>query len=61
MVTKRMLIIRDVMYAVLVVIILLPANPLGVTPLFKILLIIIAVGTRLWQHVNYYKETGKIY
>jgi len=49
------------MYAALVVILLLPSNPIGVSPTLKIILIVLAIGTRVWQHVNYYKQTGKIY
>jgi small basic protein len=61
MVTKTSLIFRDIMYAILIVVLLLPSNPLGVTLLLKVLAIVFAVGVRIWQHVNYYKETGKIY
>jgi uncharacterized membrane protein YqjE len=61
MTSKGMLIFRDVTYSILVILLLWPSNPLGITPLFKILLIAIAVGVRVWQHVNYYKQTGKIY
>ena len=58
---KTMLIVRDVMYAILIVIILLPSNPLGLTVLFKIIAVVFAVVVRIWQHVSYYKQTGKIY
>ncbi|MDB4924320.1 hypothetical protein [Mucilaginibacter sp.] len=61
MITKGMLIFRDVMYAILIVVILLPVNPLGLAPLAKILVTVFAIGVRIWQHVNYYKQTGKIY
>jgi|GEM_PF-1635869 hypothetical protein len=61
MTVRGMMILRDVMYAALVVILLLPSNPIGVSPTLKIILIVLAIGTRVWQHVNYYKQTGKIY
>lgn len=59
--SRTSLILRDIMYAVLIVTLLLPSNALGLSLLVKILVIVAAIGVRLWQHVNYYKETGKIY
>lgn len=59
-----MMIIRDVMYAVIIVALLLPGdlNPFpGINFAYKILLSVIGVSIRIWQHVNYYKATGKIY
>jgi len=61
MVTKASLIFRDVMYAVLVVVLLLPSNPLNVTNIMRVLAVVFAIGVRIWQHVTYYKQTGKIY
>lgn len=61
MVTKGALIFRDITYIALVVIILLPTNPLGISVWIKIFIIIIAIAQRIWQHVSYYKVTGKIY
>jgi len=61
---KTMMIIRDVMYTVLIILLLLPGdlNPFpGINITYKILIAILALGTRVWQHVNYYKATGKIY
>jgi len=55
------MIFRDVLYAVLVVLILLPSNPLGMKLIVQILLIVFAIGSRIWRHVVYYKRTGKIY
>lgn len=59
-----MMIIRDVMYAAVIILILLPGdlNPFpGISFLYKILIAVIGVSIRIWQHVNYYKATGKIY
>ncbi|MDB5005269.1 MAG: hypothetical protein JWQ34_3494 [Mucilaginibacter sp.] len=61
MTVRGMMILRDVLYAVLVVILLLPSNPIGVASTLRVVLIVLAIGTRVWQHVNYYKQTGKIY
>jgi hypothetical protein len=61
MTVRGMMILRDVMYVVLVVILLLPSNPIGVGSTLRVVLIVLAIGTRVWQHVNYYKQTGKIY
>jgi hypothetical protein len=61
MTPKGMMIFRDITYTILIVIVLFPTNPLGLTPLSKILVTIVAVGVRIWQHVNHYKKTGKIY
>ncbi len=61
MTTKGIMIFRDVLYAIVVALLLLRSNPLGIAPLWKILFIGMAVGVRVWQHINYYKQTGKIY
>jgi hypothetical protein len=61
MTTKTMLIIRDVLYVIMVVILLLPANPLGLSLTIRIGISVLAIATRVWQHINYYKATGKIY
>lgn len=64
MTAKGWMILRDVTYAILVVLLLLPGdyNPFpGIELTYKIILVVLAVGVRVWQHVNYYKETGKIY
>jgi hypothetical protein len=61
MTTKGMLIFRDITYAILIILIWLPANPLVIPIIGKALITIAAVGLRVWQHVNYYKQTGKIY
>jgi len=61
MISKGMMIFRDILYTILIVVLLLPSNPIGVNPVLKMLFIVIAVGSRIWQHVNYYKQTGKIY
>jgi len=61
---KTMMIIRDAAYAVLIVLLLLPGdlNPFpGINIVYKIIIAFLAFGTRIWQHVNYYKATGKIY
>ena len=56
-----MMIIRDVMYAILVVLLLMPVSPLPLSLTVRVGLSILAIATRVWQHVNYYKATGKIY
>lgn len=61
---KTMMIIRDVLYAIMIVLLLLPGhlNPFpGINITYKILIAFLAFSTRIWQHVNYYKATGKIY
>jgi hypothetical protein len=58
------MIIRDVVYALVIIAFLLPGdlNPFaGINIAYKILISFLMVSTRLWQHVNYYKTTGKIY
>jgi hypothetical protein len=55
------MIVRDVSYAILVVILLLPSNSFKLADPLRIILCVFAVGVRVWQHVNYYKQTGKIY
>jgi len=61
MVTKASLIFRDIMYGILIVVLLLPSNPLRVTIIMKVLAVVFAIAVRVWQHVTYYKQTGKIY
>ena len=56
-----MMIIRDVAYAILVVLLLLPVSPVPLSLTVRILVAALAIATRVWQHVNYYKQTGKIY
>jgi hypothetical protein len=59
-----MMIIRDVAYVVLITLLLLPGNlnPFpGISLAYKVLIAVLAVSTRIWQHVNYYKATGKLY
>jgi len=61
---KTMMIIRDVTYTIVIVLLLLPGDlnafP-GISLAYKILIAILGVAIRVWQHVNYYKATGKIY
>ena len=59
--SKLSLIIRDVLYAIIIVLLLLTTNPTNLNIWLKILLIVIAVAQRTWQHVAYYKQTGRIY
>jgi len=61
MTSKMSLIIRDVLYAVIIVMLLIPTNPADLSMLVRVLLIVIAIAQRTWQHVVYYKQTGKIY
>jgi len=61
MVTKTAMIFRDVLYAIVIVLLLLPTNPIDMSMPVRILLIAIAVAQRVWQHMTYYKVTGKIY
>jgi len=55
------MIVRDVSYLILVVILLLPSNPLGIGNVARTLICVFAVAVRVWQHVSYYRQTGKIY
>jgi len=59
--SKLSLIIRDVLYVIIIGLLLLPSNPTDLNIWVKIALIVIAVAQRTWQHVVYYKQTGKIY
>ncbi|MBC7400958.1 MAG: hypothetical protein H7289_13530 [Mucilaginibacter sp.] len=61
MTAKGWMILRDVMYTILVVLLLMPNSPLDLSLGVRIGLAILAVAVRVWQHYNYYKETGKIY
>jgi hypothetical protein len=64
MTAKGWMILRDVTYAILIVLLLLPGdlNPFpGIELTYKIIIAVLAAATRVWQHVNYYKATGKIY
>ncbi len=58
---KLSLIIRDALYVIIIGLLLLPSNPGDLPVWVKILLIVIAIAQRTWQHVVYYKQTGKIY
>jgi hypothetical protein len=61
MTAKAWMILRDVMYTILVVLLLLPVSPVPLSFTVRILIAILAITTRVWQHINYYKATGKIY
>ena len=55
------MIVRDVLYLLLAYLLLQPSNPLKMILVFRILMAVFLIGVRVWQHVNYYKKTGKIY
>jgi len=59
--SKGVLIVRDILYMILVIVLLLPGNPLGMSSLVRILFVIFAIGSSVWRHIVYYKATGKIY
>jgi hypothetical protein len=59
MMSKGMVIFGDI-FTVLVIV-WLSSNLIGLTPLLKMPFIVIVVGSRIWQHIKYYKQTGKIY
>jgi len=61
MTSKTSLIFRDITYTALVIIVLLPSNPIGISNWVKVFIIVIAGTQTIWQHYNYYKATGKIY
>ena len=61
MISRVSLIMRDVLYGALIVILFLPSSGLIINVWLKVFIIIIAVAQRVWQHVTYYKSTGKIY
>jgi hypothetical protein len=61
MATKYTIIFRDVLYAIIIALLLLPSNPTDMSALVKVILIVLAIAQRVWQHVTYYKQTGKIY
>jgi len=56
---KYSLIIRDVLYAIIIGLLLIPGTDLSW--LVRTILIVLAIAQRVWQHVVYYKQTGKIY
>ena len=60
MITRKSLIIRDVLYLVAVIILLMPNN-IMMSDWLKGLIITLVITMRIWQHVAYYKQTGKIY
>lgn len=53
------LIIRDVLYAIVIGLLLIPGADLSWA--VRIILIVVAIAQRVWQHVVYYKQVGKIY
>ena len=56
--------IRDAVYAIVIIALLLPDNLnifTGIDFVYKALIAFLMFSTRIWQHVNYYKATGKIY
>jgi hypothetical protein len=53
------LIIRDVLYAIVIGLLLIPGADLSWV--VRIILIVVAIAQRVWQHVVYYKQVGKIY
>jgi len=59
LVGKYTLIIRDVLYAIIIALLLFAGTDLS-TPV-RVILIVLAVAQRVWQHVVYYKQVGKIY
>jgi hypothetical protein len=59
--TTKAMIIRDILYAVMVVILLLPLSPVPLSLLIRAGIAVFFIAARVWQHVNYYKATGKIY
>jgi sterol desaturase/sphingolipid hydroxylase (fatty acid hydroxylase superfamily) len=61
MISKTSLIFRDITYTALIIIVLLPSNPIGISNWVKVFIIVVAIVQRVWQHYNYYKATGKIY
>lgn len=59
--TRNSLILRDVLYAVLIVLVLMPGSDLANLVWAKVCIVVFGVAQRIWQHVTYYKLTGKIY
>jgi hypothetical protein len=58
---KGNLILRDVLYAIIIGVLLIPTNPGDLSILVRVILIVLALAQRTWQHMVYYKQTGKIY
>ena len=58
---RNAMISRDVLYLALIVLVLLPGNIVWMSDWVKGLVITLAITMRVWQHVAYYKLTGKIY
>jgi hypothetical protein len=61
MVSRNSIIIRDLLYAAIIVILLVFTKSTDLSVPVRVLLIAIGVASRVWQHVTYYKQTGKIY
>jgi hypothetical protein len=61
MISRLSLILRDVLYGALIIILFIPGSGLIINIWLKVVIIIVAVAQRVWQHVTYYKSTGKIY
>ncbi|RCH54593.1 hypothetical protein DJ568_12295 [Mucilaginibacter hurinus] len=59
--TRTSMIFRDILYALMITLLLVPGNVPGLPIWLKVLIIVMAVGMRVWQHVVYYRLTGKIY
>ena len=59
LVGKYSLIIRDILYAIVIGLLLIPGTDLSWV--VRIALIVLAIAQRVWQHVVYYKQVGKIY
>ena len=53
------LIIRDVLYAIVIGVMLVFGNDLPLVT--RIVVVVLAIAQRVWQHVVYYKQVGKIY
>ena len=51
---------RDVLYLAAAIILLMPNN-IMMSDWLKGLIITLVITMRIWQHVAYYKQTGKIY
>ena len=61
MATKYKLILIDILYAVVIALLLIPSGPGDLSLLARVLIILLAVSTRVWQHITYYRQTGRIY
>ncbi|MFD2144825.1 hypothetical protein [Mucilaginibacter antarcticus] len=59
--SRTSMILRDVLYTAMAVMLIMPGSPLEMSISIRLIIAVLIIATRVWQHINYYKATGKIY